>query len=373
MLFNGRKFTIRLYEIPFLLVIGAIVLISVWRCFYLPPTPRDITSGTEALAEFAVREKTMINSFFTVDLQLNNNHYKSAYVTDLQLIYKLAGLHFGQVWLSTVFVSFIIFLYRAVSLTLHRVISGLLLIAFLAIPEMYAYTFMVLFDYSNAVFFFLAIYFLVLFFNNTRLNYLLFSGVLMAVATYIRSETLVLAVLTTPAIWANHRKNGKTLMTFIKSQSLFLAPSILIYYLFMGIFVNHYMPAKYNVGALVNHHLINIKGLLSTFIALNSQLIFSNDGVGYYAWFIFIFSAFFLAELIAKRSFTKQARNYLFAVLVIYFGLPLIGFVLPIFDIENTTKRGLFKIFPLMLLYMANNRLLIMASHKITAWEIRQH
>jgi hypothetical protein len=38
-------------------------------------------------------------------------------------------------------------------------------------------------------------------------------------------------------------------------------------------------------------------------------------------------------------------------------------------DIDNSTKRGLFKIFPLMLLYMANNKMLTTLSARITAWE----
>jgi hypothetical protein len=47
---RGQRFKVHIYEIPFLLVIGAFVLISVWRCFYLPPTPRDLTSGAEVIA-----------------------------------------------------------------------------------------------------------------------------------------------------------------------------------------------------------------------------------------------------------------------------------------------------------------------------------
>lgn len=368
-MFSGSRFTMRLYELPFLLVITAIVLISVWRCFYLPPTPRDITSGTEVMAEYAVKEKTMINSIFTVDLQRNNNHYKSSFVTGLQIIYKLAGLPFGQVWLSVIFISFIVFLYHAVCATLHRVFAGLLVIAFLAVPEMYGYTFMVLFDYSNAVFFFLSFYFLAMYFEDRQAKHLLFAGVLMGMATYIRSETLLLALLTAPAILLNQLKNAKKWVGGVKPILVFLAPSGFIYLFFMNVFINHYMPAQYNVGALVRQHLYNVRPLLNIFLQVNSQLIFSGDGVGLYGWFIFLFCALFLAELLFVRKFTPNARNFLFGVLVIYIGLPIIGFILPIFDVENTTKRGLFKIFPLMLLYMANSSLLTGISRRLTAWE----
>jgi hypothetical protein len=69
----------------------------------LPPTPRDLTSGAEAIAEFAVREGRMINSVFSVDV--GNNAVKPPFITSLQIIYKLAGFPFGKVWLSTIFVS----------------------------------------------------------------------------------------------------------------------------------------------------------------------------------------------------------------------------------------------------------------------------
>ncbi len=367
--FGGWRFKLRLYDLPFLLVITVIVLISVWRCYYLPPTPRDITSGTEVMAEYAVKEKTMINSIFTVDLQRNNNHYKSSFVTGLQIIFKLAGLPFGQVWLSVIFISFIVFLYHAVCATLHRIFAGLLIIAFLAVPEMYGYTFMVLFDYSNAVFFFLSFYFLAMYFEDRQTKHLVFAAVLMGVATYIRSETLLLALLTTPALVLSTIKSGKNLAAGVKGILLFLLPSGFIYLFFMNVFINHYMPAQYHVGTLVRQHLYDVRPLLMIFWQVNSQRIFSNDGVGLYGWFIFLFCALFLAELMFVRKFTLGARNFLFGVLVIYLGLPIIGFILPIFDVENTTKRGLFKIFPLMLLYIANNSLLTGISRRLTAWE----
>lgn len=366
---RSSRVTMRLYEIPFLVVITLIVLISIWRCFYLPPTPRDLTSGAETIAEYAVREKTMINSVFTLNLETTNNQFKPPFITSLQIIYKLAGLPFGQLWLSTVFVSFIIFLYHALSVTLHRVITGLLLIAFLAIPEMYAYTFMVLFDYSNAVFFFLSIYFIILFFNSWQKSQLAFAGLLMGIATYIRSETLILAGFVFIAVLLHQFKNKAGFKQILQSALFFLAPALITYIATITIYVNHYLPISYSVGELINRRLLDFKPLFERFWGMNKQLIFSSDGVSYYGYFIFLFCALFLMELCLKRKFSQNGRNWLFAVLIIYLGLPLLGFVLPLMDLANTTKRGLFKIFPLMLLYMANNGLLIKLSQWITRWE----
>jgi hypothetical protein len=199
------KFSIKLYEIPALLVIAAIVLISIWRCFYLPPTPRDLTSGAEAIAEYAVMEGSMINSVFSVDV--SNNAVKPPFITSLQIIYKMAGFPFGQIWLSTIFVSFIVFLYNLLSTSLHKIFSGLLIIFMLAIPELYGYTFMALFDFPNAVFFCAALFFLFRFFETKKYNEFIFSAILMGVAAYIRSETVVLAGMLLPIIVFNAVKN----------------------------------------------------------------------------------------------------------------------------------------------------------------------
>ncbi|WP_431211949.1 hypothetical protein ACQ86N_40220 [Puia sp. P3] len=117
-------------------------------------------SGPETIAEYAIREQSMINSFFGLDLSSTNNQFKSPFLISLQVIYKLAGFPFGQVWLSVVFISFTVFLYHFLRERLHPVLAGLLLLLFLMTPEIFAYTFMILYDYSNMVFFCLGLYFL---------------------------------------------------------------------------------------------------------------------------------------------------------------------------------------------------------------------
>lgn len=352
-----RSFKIELYEIPFLLVITVIVLISVWRCYYLPPTPRDLTSGAEVIAEYAVKEKTMINSVFSVNLESTNNQFKPPFITSLQIIYKYAGFYFGQIWLSTIFICFIVFLYHALSNILHKLLAGFLLVAFLAIPEMYAYTFMALFDYSNAVFFFLACYFLFEYLKTREANLVKFAGLLMGIATYIRSETLILAGFIAVVLLLRKR--------FI-SILWFLLPAVCLYILSVTIYINYYLPSLYDIGGLMNTDFFNLKPLLKRFNDMNYELIFGKLGITYFGYFFFFFLLILLMDLIWTRKLNAVTRNWLFAVLVIYLGLPVLGFLFPLMDIDNTTKRGLFKIFPLMLLFMASSTPFLWLSKRIS-------
>lgn len=365
------SFKLKLYELPFVIMIAFIIFVSAWRCFYFPPTPRDLTSGAEVIAEYAIREKTMINSVFTVNLETTNNVFKPPFITCLQIVYKYAGFAFGQIWLSTIVACFIIFLYQALSLTVHRILAGLLVLFFMAIPEMFAYTFMVLFDYSNAVFFFLATWFLYLFFQNQQRNYLAFAGLLMAIATYIRSETLILACLMVPAIVWHHWRNKTGIVKGLVSSAFFTGPSVLAYIISISIFINRYLPVQYNIGELVNSNLLDLSPFFTRFSEINEKLLFSEMGVGYYGYFIYFFLLLLLLELVVKRKLTPATRNWLYAVLVIYLGFPLLGYLLPLLDLNNSTKRGLFKLFPLMLLYMANNSLLVGLSQRIAKWEVK--
>jgi hypothetical protein len=370
-LIKGISFRLKLYELPFVAVIAFMIFVSAWRCFYYPPTPRDLTSGAEVIAEFAVKEKTMINSVFSVNLESTNNQYKPPYLTCLQIIYKYAGFPFGQIWLSSIFLFFIVFLYHSLSVRLHKILVGGLLIFFIAIPEMYAYTIMALFDYSNAVYLFLAFYFLFeYFFAEQKINYLLFSSLLMALSVYIRSETLVLIFFAALYLfllqWLKNKKGFKR--AAVQSCIYMIAP-ILFYVLSITIYINRYLPQQYNIGGLVNKNLFDVTPFFTRLTEMNTQLIFGENNTYMYGYFFYLFIIFFLIDLIFFRGFNKEGKRWLVATLIIFLGLPFLGYLLPLLDLNNSTKRGLFKIFPIMLFYFSCNRLLIKISNKLWALE----
>jgi hypothetical protein len=365
---ESTRFTMKVYEIPAILLIGAIVFISVWRCYYLPPTPRDLTSGPEVIAEYAVKEHTMINSVFSIDLTSTNNPYKPAFITSLQIIYKFAGFPFGQLWLCVIFVSFTLLLYQLLCESVHRLLAGILLLCFLAVPEMYAYTFMALFDYSNAVFFFLSVYFITCYFREPTPRYLYFSALLMGIATYIRVETLVLAFFFIPLLVFRQR-DSKTAWRLLLEAGAFVIPAVVFYGLSVVLYNGYYLPAKYDVGSQVNHNLLQLQPFFDRFAAMHTGLLFGKRGVSLYGHFLLLFVILFLSEAIfCKMRFSTTAKIWLYAILVVYVGLPFLGYLLPLLDLQHSTKRGLLKIFPLMLLYMANNQLLAKLSARLSKW-----
>lgn len=398
------SFRVSTYEIPWILILGFLIFVSAWRCYYWPPTSRDALSGPETIAEFAVREQTMINSFFQIDLWSTNNQFKSPFLIGLQIIYKLAGFPFGQVWLTLVFICFTVFLYHALRETLHPVIAGLLLLLFVMEPEIYAYSFMILYDYSNMVFYFLGLYFLFRSFaapaagsgvvagsaglgpaaapaaagsHSVSPRMLSFAGLLLGIATYIRSETLVLVLLLFPLLlFVQLRPDGRfrmppapTLKKLALNDLFFLLPSLVGYYLPGPFYINHYLPVHYDIGALVNEHPANLGPLFQRYSDIVSKLLFGSFSIHLWGYIFYVATALFLAELIFVRKFNKTARNWLYAIVVLYLALGALGFALPMFNLLETTKRALFKMMPLILFYLANNELLIRLSRRMSGWE----
>jgi hypothetical protein len=363
------RLRIRLYELPFILILSFLIFVSVWRCYYQPPVSRDALSGPEAIAEYAVREHTLINSFFTVELSTTNNQFKSPFLISLQVIYKMAGYPFGQIWLSIVFISYTLLFYQVLKTTLHPILAGSLLLLMTATPEIYAYTFMILYDYSNMVFLFLSLYFLIDSFENKRRSYFYFAALLMGIATYIRSETLVLAVLFTPMLWLRQRRERQSPAAMVWTTGVFILPALLSYYLSITLYINHYLPVHYDISALVNPHPFNLRPLFKLYGDIFKELMISEFGVQLWGYIMFVWAGIFLAELVILRRFTRTARNWLYAIGVVFAGLGLLGFLLPMFNLFETTKRGLFKIVPLMVMYMANSQLLIRLSARISQWE----
>ena len=359
-----------IYELPFLLVCLGLVVLSVWRCYYYPPTARDMLAGPELLAEFAVREKTMVSSVFNVDLHTTNNYFKSPYITCLQIIYKLLSTPpFGQTWESVLFIPFIIFLYSILRERIHPFIASLLLFLFMTIPDLFAYSFVMLYDYSNMVFFFLGFYFLLRHLENKRINDFAFSVFMFGLATYIRVETVILVgMISLLPVYVFFREKQDLKSIAIKWAVMMAVPTA-FYFICIDLFVRHFVPLPFNASNDINKNLGDISYLFNRFKEMDDKLIFGQQGKVVYGLYMYFFLGLLAADIFVfltntkKQLFSREAQFALYGIAVIYVGLPFLGYLLPLFDIMNTTKRGLFKLLPMIVLYMANSRLLQMISN----------
>lgn len=346
-----------LYEWPWILMIGLLVFIAANRCYIMPPYPRDLLTGPEPIAEYAVKEHSFINSVFEQDLTNNNNPFKSLYIPALQVVYKLIGFQFGKVWLSLLSIGLITFLYKAVSSILHPVLAGAIVLLFLFTPELYAYMYMVLYDYSNMVFLFFSLFFLKEYLDNNKSNYLFFSAVLMGIATYIRSETLIISgfILCYILLVKIYRRNR--LVDILPSLLIIFIP-FMVYFFSSYVYLNYYLPVLYDVGDLVNNNLFDLSPFFNRIYAMTTELVLFGKGIIYWGYFFWMALILLITELLVYRKLTKGGAYWLSMFFIVYLSIAFIGFLLPLADLSNTTKRALFKVIPLLTMYLSYNRLL---------------
>ncbi|WP_276132280.1 hypothetical protein [Polluticoccus soli] len=358
-----------IYELFFIILFIGLMIPSLWRCFYYPPNARDILSGAEAMAEYTVREHTMINSIFSVNLESTNNHLKPPYVLNLQIIYKLLVYPFGQVWLSIVILNFLTWLYLLLRNKLHPVIAGLVLLFFIALPDPYGYTYVILYDYSNAIMLFAGYYYLAQYTESGRMGHFFFAVLMFGFATFIRSETILFVGMVCPLLVYLFRKNSVSYGKQLGMIGMFMIIPFAFYYIWMGVFIKHYMPVAFDAQQQMAISADRIPVFFERIKGINNTILFGGQHIGLYGYFIYMFLLVLISDLIFIRSFNTEARIAIYGMIVIYFGMPLLGALVPWVDLGNTTKRGMFKLFPLFVLYLRNSAVLARLSAAIRAFE----
>lgn len=357
-----------LYEILFIVVYAALLVPSIWRCYYYPPYARDVLSGPEALSHYALIEHKISNSVFSVNLlESTPNLLKPPYITDLQIIYKMFVHPFGQLWLTILTIAFLAWVYNLVRDRLHPALAGMVTLLFLTIPEVYGYTYVLLWDYSNMVFFFAGYYYLFQYTRTKEYNLFMFGVLLLGFATFVRLDTLIFIGLTTPSLFVYLYRDKVALSRIGYSIGLMLAVPLVFYFVWVNIFVKYYLPVGTNLESELNPGPVSM--YFDWIARINNELIFGGDNLQLYSYIIYIFILVFVADIIVyRKKINKEAVFMLVGIAIIYFGLPLMSYFTKWFNI-TTAKRGIFKMFPLIIMYLCNSPLLLKLSEAIKAFE----
>ena len=150
------------------------------------------------------------------------------------------------------------------------------------------------------------------------------------------------------------------------SMFLFLVVPFFFYYIWVNGFVKNYLPINLDSDQGLN---LNAEiGYVEWLKLQNNYLVFGGINVGLYAYYIYFFLLVLIADAIFFRKFNKEARYMLFGIVIIYFGMPLMTYATAWFNM-TTAKRGLFKMFPLMLMYMRNSAMLTYITQAIKNFE----
>jgi hypothetical protein len=351
-LFKLSQFSFKIYEIPFFIFWGYLMIISIWKCWWFANVPFDTLVGPDLVATYAVREGQFVSSVFTQHLPsvstYSNQPIYAPFTALQQILYLSAGMPFGKLWLTIMIISFSLYLYAELRTVIHPLLVSFLLMFYWCIPEFFAYTFLVQTDYSNAIYFSISIWFLSKYLSDKTFKSLTFSILMMAIACWCRSETIFFVPIGCLLILCQNLRL-KWLNNLPKAMIYGLIPAIVTVF-WNVFFVKYYLPVPLALVATK----INISSFdyLTTFANMNEQVIFKD---AYWNYILPFFTIFTLANLIIFRN--RQGISILIWIVGVYLIFGLIIQHIEGANIAYTFRRGIFKFFPLIVFYLAESSL----------------
>ncbi len=355
----------KMYELIFFGVFAYLFFISAWRTWYLPVTPFDAINGIDLFAKFTIKENTFVSSIFDLSIipGLSTQTFYAPFTSFMQITYRLCGFPWGQVWLSIVFFCFIITAYSKLSERCHPIIVGLSLLLLLIAPEFYAYTFLLQTDFTNAVFFGLAVIWFHDYWISDSKSSFYFSLLWFFAACWTRSETIFFMPFGSLLVLWKYYKNGEIKNGIIQGIIFTGIPGITTL-LWNGIFYNLIFPRHPDSASELFLPDYSFSLVLDIINEMNDVVIFEFDYWGY------AMPLFFIILIINYLKYKdKQSLVIVAWLCILYFVFMLMKMHMVHVDISKTFRRGYFKFLMLYSIYFACTDLATRFSKKIWDWE----
>ncbi|GAB4018410.1 hypothetical protein [Spirosoma koreense] len=373
--FNRRRLSIQLYELPFLAFWAYLLVISAWKCAWYPNLPFDTIVGPDLIATAAVREKTLVSSVFTEHLPsvsvFSNQPFYAPFTAMQQIIYLLAAggigpFAFGKIWLTVLVIAFGLFLYAELRERIHPMLAGTLLTLLACSPELFAYTFLVQTDWANAAFFTAGVVLLQRYLDAPKRGTLIASILLFALACWTRTETIFFIPIGSLLIFFQAIRSSPV-TALIRAGSLLLGCLAPVLFWNYG-FLRGYVPLPPNAAIAFVHSPANdyLGHLIQLYNGMNTQAIFRAD---YWNYAVPVFLTLAVVNLILFRS--RHNWSILIWIMGIYLLFGLILQHIEGANIPYTFRRGFFKILLLMYVYLGTSALFRWLSDRIYRWDKR--
>ena len=353
--FNFRKFRfdISKYDIIPLILVFSISVISIWRTWYYPPYSYDSMMGIDLIAKYAERDGSISQSQLFTDIVprariSSNQMFYAPFTMLMQTMNRIIGIPFGQVWLGFLAFSFWSFFYLVSRRIVHPVLAQIGIFLLILAPEYFAYSFILQTDFSNAVYFFIGVYFFHNYCISDQRGHLYLSILGMFLACWSRTETIFFVPFGSLFLLGREyfRPNKKIKVLSFKDPILFtLIPtlSVAIWSLF---YVKFYLPSTANLFGQMEFSFDNFFERIGEIISsMNSVVVFNDIYWGY------IVSAFIVVLLISiivgwiKKSFNGIVIVYF--IVALYITFVTLTLIFPAVTVQNTFRRGFFKFLPL--------------------------
>lgn len=363
-LFKKPVFTLQLYDVVAIgmgLTAGYYV---VWAAWYWPVTPFDAMAGIDLVARETVEQGTIVNRVFTDPTlagRLSNQPFYAPFAMLMQVMYRLIGFTYGQVWLGVMAIAFSWFLWSAYRTVCQPFIANVLWLLTILTPELLGYTYLLQTDYANAVFVASGAMLLAMSLERDDVTAYGVAALLFAAGCWSRTETILLVTLGLLAILPLlvKKRGVKDAFTYVAIAG---AVSFALFALWNLFFIQVYLPVRPDtISELTGFEI----GRFFTVVGDTfSNVIFDK---GLWAASFLLFAVIALANIIVTRKVGSMAT--LAWIVMIFLGLEIVGTIFTAAVVEQTLRRGIFKLIPLMFFFVATAPLVARWGQRITAWQ----
>jgi hypothetical protein len=353
-----------LYDVVIFGFVGYIGYMVVWASWYWPVTPFDAMAGIDLVARYAAKDGMIANQVFTdpsLQGQLSNQPFYAPFAMLMQVMMKLIGYPYTQIWVSIVAICFWWFVWSVLRRLVHPLFAGLLLVLFVLTPEMLGYSYILQTDFANAAFFTIGCVMLARSIDEEQLGGVVVSALAFAGACWSRTETPLLVVLVGAVALP------KMLRVFGPAKGLIGAVSVLAmstftFGLWNVVFFNSYLPVRPSTSEQIRG--FDFERFTEVVASSWSSVITSTELWG---WIVWLFLGVLVIDIIINRRISQPI--ILGCIVAAVLGLFMVGTIFSAAIVEQTLRRGMFKVIPLMVIAIAGSGIVSSASSALFSWE----
>lgn len=358
------KFTLRMHDVVTMVIASGLAYYVVWAAWYWPVTPFDAMAGIDLVARQTVNEGTISNRVFTdpsIASNLSNQPFYAPYTMLMQVMYRLMGFMYGQLWVAFVAIAFSWIVWIALRQVCHAFIANVLWFFFLLTPEMLGYTYLLQTDYVNAAYFSVGVLMLVNGLKSGSKAHYSVAAILFAAACWSRSETVAIVMVGVIASAPMLLKAMAWREAFRQSGKL-IGASLFTFLLWSAYYVPVRLPARPDLAWELKGSIV--QRLFEVIPATFQHVIFN---IHLWGWAFVLFVIMFGVSWIATKTPGRTALPLWIAVTLLCLLVIAAAFQSAI--VELTVRRGIFKIIPLVIILTGSLPLIRRWSERLQQWE----
>jgi hypothetical protein len=335
---------VRMYDVAAYTIGAYLVFAGMWAAYYWPVTPFDAMAGIDLMA------------------RQSNQPFYAPFAMLQQVIYRLMGWPFGQVWLAVTSFAFFWTMWALFRRSTHPFIANILALLLIMVPEVNGYTYLLQTDFLNAVYVAIGIIILGLDVERNTTENTILAALFLAAGCWSRTETIIIIGLGMLASFVFIRRSvgmkGALMVTATVMTASAAAFALWHAVYFYGIF-----PVRPDSGselmAFSVTRFVDVLGATVTDVLAD---------MGLWGWTMPLLLIVGVASVLRTRSLGD--RWTLLWIVVVFLVLEIVGTLFASAIVGQTIRRGVFKLIPLMYLFIARSPIVAVMGSALQRWEL---